>query len=291
MIRYPITRAELEQRISQISPTWLTRARERTEAFRRAGKYEESSSIWGEIKALYMQLQHNKCAYCESRLEGGALGAIQHDLEHYRPKKGVKKWPDPDKHPHRYPFLTGDEWSEGYFLLAYHPLNYVTACKSCNSPLKANYFPIAHARGPQHDEPQALQSESPYLPYPLSDVDDDPETLLTFAGILAEPASQQGQASQRARVTIDFFDLNGRESLRRERAEQLQQLWFALLVARIPPTPEAAELAQSTIARLTHPASPHCNCARSFLRLAQADPAKARAIALAVKDYLDSLVV
>lgn len=288
MIRYPILRDELEQRIRQLSPAWLAKAKKRTEAFRRAGKYDENSSIWSEIKAVYMALQYNKCAYCETRLEGGTLGAIQHDLEHYRPKKRVKKWPDPNK-PSPYPFPTGDEWSEGYFLLAYHPLNYVTACKSCNSPLKANYFPIAHTRGPQSDEPDALRVEQPYLPYPLSDVDTDPEALLTFDGIVVKPASLQRHEARRGQITIDFFELNGRESLRMGRAEQLQQLWFALLIASAPPSPDAAELAQHTIARLTHLASPHCNCVRSFLRLAQQDPTKARAVALAVRDYLDSL--
>ncbi|MCP4397410.1 MAG: hypothetical protein GY801_08960 [bacterium] len=69
MIRYAIVLADLEQRVDAEKATWRTRAAERTDAFVKQGKYGESSSIWSEIKAVYMRLQHEKCAFCERQLE------------------------------------------------------------------------------------------------------------------------------------------------------------------------------------------------------------------------------
>ena len=92
-----------------------------------------------------------------------------------------------------YDFSTGREWDQGYYLLAFHPRNYITACKSCNTPLKSNYFPIAgEQRGPQSDNPAHLASEQPFLIYPLGSLDDDPEEVLTFDGIVPKPAKQSG---------------------------------------------------------------------------------------------------
>ena len=84
MIRYPITLTEIEQRVDAKAPNWRRCARWRTTRLFNKGKYEEKSSIWSEVKPVYMAFQHNKCIYCEQRLEGGPLGTIAHDLEHYR---------------------------------------------------------------------------------------------------------------------------------------------------------------------------------------------------------------
>lgn len=178
MIRIPVTLAELADLITAESATWLERAAERTDEFAQAGAYNESSSIWSQVKGVYMTLQHSKCAYCERQLEDPEYGKIEHDIEHYRPKNPVKKWPTDKIAAERgihYDFPVGDAWPEGYFLLAYHVLNYVTACKVCNTPLKSNFFPIAGDRGPQSDDPLSLQAEQPYLLYPLGDIDANPE--------------------------------------------------------------------------------------------------------------------
>ena len=61
-------------------------------------------------------------AYCERRLEGTPYGTIEHDIEHFRPKKAVEQWP-----PARgaqaprtvWRFRTGTAWADGYYLLAY----------------------------------------------------------------------------------------------------------------------------------------------------------------------------
>lgn len=284
MIRYPIKVSELKALVKQESKTWLQRAKDRTNQFRAIGKYDERSSIWSEIKGVYMKLQHNKCAYCERQLEGPRFGKIEHDLEHYRPKKSVKAWSSSHiNHP------TGQAWSDGYYLLAYHIFNYVAACKVCNTPLKSNYFPISAVRGPQQDNPRLLRSEKPFLIYPLGKIDQDPESLITFDGILPIPKGHWGHRFRRGQVTIEFFQLHRREALLKQRAEQLRALWFALMILESDLDQHAKEFAQSAIENLTSSTAAHCNCNRSFLLLYHQNYAKAKAIAYAIKDYLNSL--
>lgn len=95
MIRYPTSLAELETLIDDEKPGWRERAKERTDGFRAAGKFEESSSIWSEVKGVYMRLQHTKCAFCESKLESIRFGRVEQDVEHFRPKGSVKAWKRP----------------------------------------------------------------------------------------------------------------------------------------------------------------------------------------------------
>lgn len=285
MIRYPVTLDELRALIEAEAPGWLARAAERTERFRRAGRYDEASGIWSEVKKVYMRLQHDKCGYCERQLASEDFGgAIEHDVEHYRPKNGVRRWPSEDV---SYEFSTGEEFQEGYYLLAYHPFNYATACKKCNSPLKASYFPIAGPRGPQSDDPTALREEAPFLIYPLGELDDDPEEVLTFLGVSPVPRAEEGPRRDRARVMIDFFELDRREELWRERAETIVYVFVALRLLRTGGESDR-DLATGVIEQLTSPVSRHTNCARAFRSLYEADPATAEAIAQQAQEYLKS---
>ncbi len=289
MIRYPVKVAKLKALIRSESASWLERAEERTETFRQAGGYCEDSGIWSEVKGVYMKLQCNKCAYCERKLEGRRFGKIEHDIEHYRPKNSVEKWPSEkiavERNIH-YDFSTGDAWAEGYYLLSYNLLNYVTACKVCNTPLKSNFFPIAGERGPQSDNPRHLRSEKPFLIYPLGSIDNDPEELIVFDGIIPKPGKRRGHGFNRAQITIEFFELDARESLLTERAERIAALGMALALEN---NPTHESLARATIAHLTSVSSAHCNCARSFLSLYREDPSRAQRILAAVQEYLLSI--
>lgn len=290
MIRFVTTREELEEAVAQLSGSWLTRAKERADRFRQAGRYDESQGIWSEIKEVYMRLQHNKCAYCERRLAGPPFGNVEHDVEHFRPKSSVRAWPTPAIATSRaisYSFKTGDSADPGYYLLAYSLLNYATACKTCNSPLKSNYFPIAGARNTGAEEPTALMDEEPFLLYPLGSFDADPETVLTFDGIIPVPVEKSGQAARRVKVIVDFFELDTREELRRERSRILVGLWIAQRL-RLFGDPADQSFARQSIANLTAPDSPHTNCARAFLRLIDENPARAGELAREANDYLNS---
>lgn len=289
MIRYPVTPERLDQLIREHDPTWPERARARTDAFRAAGRYDERSGIWGEVKAVYVALQHAKCAYCERRLAGLPYGAIEHDVEHFRPKSEVKRWPGERIARERgiaYDFETGAESREGYYLLAYHPWNYATACKTCNSALKSSYFPVAGRRASGADDPWKLKTEKPFLLYPIGELDEDPETVITFVGLLPVPRARSGHRFRRAQVTIDFFELDTREELLRERAEQIRSFHMAL---RLLETGGAADRAEALGAIEQHkaPYSPHSGCVRAFHALYERDRAEAEEIFALIREYLE----
>jgi len=270
MIRYPVTLAELEQLVDAMDSRWRGKAKKRLAKFKKAKKYNEKSGIWSDIKRVYMDLQHRKCAYCEKQLEGGKYGPIEHDVEHFRPKSSIEAWPLGERAEKlKYTFRTGGKSARGYYLLSYHLLNYCTACKSCNTPLKSNYFPVRKKRGQiDADAPEKLSGEEPFLIYPIGDIDsDDPEDLITFKGVVAVPKAKSGPKNRRARVTIDFFDLNGDRGLDRQRAEQILILAPQLLNAEDPRSPAELEKALKVIEMMQKPWVPHANCVRAFLKL------------------------
>ncbi|HEX2225046.1 MAG TPA: hypothetical protein VHN15_12660 [Thermoanaerobaculia bacterium] len=291
MIRYPIAPEELRRRIREKVPDWLGRAQTKTEAFRQAGKYAEKSeeSIWGEIKEVFLEIQHEKCAYRERKLASRQYGLVEHDVEHYRPKNAVKKWPSKSiakKRKLAYDFPTGEAFAAGYYLLAYQILNYTTSCATCNRPLKSNYFPISGSRGQPSDDPSTLQGEGPFLPHPVGEMDEDPEEILTFLGITAVPKSQDPQRKRRAQVTIDFFALNEREELRYQRAERILDLWIILEGLR-QGNEETRQLAERALKTKLSSASAHTSCARAFVDLYRRDRSRAKELADAALEYLD----
>ena len=273
MIQYPIPEAELRQRIQDLSPRWLTQAAAAHDAFRQTGQYQDGPPNWSDIKQVYMQLQFNKCAYCERELAGFN---IEHDVEHYRPKRGVRAWPTRQDRSERnldYEFSTGEAWDPGYYWLAYEPLNYMTACKSCNSTLKRNYFPIAATRGDPSQDVRALnQREQPDLIYPIGPVDEDPEALIGFLGPLAVPRHRAGPKHRRARVTIDFFRLNERDLLLKQRARRIVMVGLVMQNSDMSVSDRKKRLDG-----LCERNQPHTACTRAFRALWLQDEAKAKA--------------
>ena len=137
MIRYDIDPEDLRARVERHRPGWIDRADARTDTFRQAGGYRERQSIWSEVKPVFMSLQGNKCCFCERKFESGELGRHELDVEHFRPKKNVKRYRLPRSLITEGISLTPPPAANtGYYLLAYHLLNYAAACKACNSGLK-----------------------------------------------------------------------------------------------------------------------------------------------------------
>ncbi len=272
MIRYPVSRADLEESIRGESRTWLEDARAKTEGFRGLRRYEEEAGTWSKIKGAFIKLQHGKCAYCESKRGEDDESKIEHDVEHFRPKSQVRAWP-PKKRKLKYPFALGEADKTGYYLLAYNVFNYAVTCKTCNSIYKSNYFPIAgKARVVDLDDPQELAREEPFLIYPLGDLDDDPEDLITFDGLAPRPRYAAGQKHDRARVTIDFFNLAQRSDLLLTRALILRALYWAVADLRASKDPRRREDAQLVVDLALSPELPHTNCARSFYAVCMQDP-------------------
>jgi len=267
MIRYAATEAEIEAGVNALDENWLTNAQTRTDAFVAGGRYDETGPIWSKVKPVFMALQYNKCIFCERQYENVEdYGKIEFDLEHFRPKSSVKSWPGTDQAGLNYGFPTGGADARGYYWLAYKLGNYAASCKSCNSDLKSNYFPVEGARLPALASPQDLLGELPLLCYPLGDWDEDPEALVTFVATTAVPAVQEESHSRRrGQVIIDLFQLNDREVLHRERARMIILLGGSLrnIEAGVD-DPEDHELVNELA---TRPVYPHAGCLRAFQRL------------------------
>lgn len=280
MIRYTITEAALVDAIEATRPGWSQRAANRTAGFVSAGAFSDTSPIWSEIKDVYRWLQHHKCAYCERPLPQ-QHGAVEHDIEHFRPKSRVKPWRKPRGPIARAQQKIGNGRPNGYHWLAYHPLNYATSCKVCNSALKADRFPIfgtalTTVAAPPPGPETLNESERPALLYPISEIDRDPEELLTFEGHVAVPRpGLDAIGTLRAQVNIAFFDLNGRSDLIRERARVVRDVFTAFDTLH-------NDLRENRRARATRDLDACCEdrypfaaCARAFRKLCEHDPERA----------------
>lgn len=254
MIRIPVDPAALIAAIDEISPKWRSKAETRTKKFRELGKYDEKSAIWSEIKPVFRRLQHQKCAFCERLLAGEPHGAVEHDLEHYRPKGAAKPW----SHPDIPAAWHGPGRQGGYYWLAYDPANYATACKVCNSSLKADHFPIEGPEGAVDQTPAELASERPLLPYPLGTIDQDPAEILTFTALVAVPvhADPDRREHRRGAVAVAFFALNAREELLRDRAVVICRIFEAFERIHSPRRPEDPAWGAEDLALLTADAAP-----------------------------------
>lgn len=291
MIRYPIRPRQWRDMIDAVAPRWRTRADERTETNRQLDRFDGRSGIWSEIKRAYMELQGFKCGFCERRLEKSRYGNVEHDVEHYRPKSRVRAWPSARIAEERdldYDFPVGPASDRGYFLLAYHVENYLMACKTCNTALKSDYFPVSRARRVNGGTPRTMRAEKPFLIYPIGTVDEDPENLITFEGILPVPVGTRGHKRRRAEVTIDFFALDRREVLLEERAEKILALHIAMASLNHADAAVRAG-ADLLVERMIDRRSSHANCARVHHDLVLSDPARASEIARGVLEYLESL--
>jgi len=291
MIRYPILESQLRKRVEELRPGWLARSAALTEGFRTAREYNEESGIWSQIKVAYMDLQGFKCGFCERRLEKSRFGNVEHDVEHFRPKAKVKKWPSDSERTERgidFGFPLGDDEDKGYYLLAYELENYLISCKTCNTRLKANYFPVSSARSVDRDRSRALDDEKPFLLYPIGARDTDPEKVITFRGILPIPAASRGHLRRRGEVTIRFFELDTREVLLEERAETILRLHLAMSAVGHPDA-MTSRAASTSIDWMVNRLSPHASCARSFHDLWLSDNVLAREFAEGALAYLESV--
>lgn len=275
MIRYDCEPAGISAQVADLDAKWEGKAEKETKALIKAGCFPPGSkTIWSLVKPAFMAVQHNKCIYCEKQLANSTYGTIEWDLEHFRPKSTVASWPDAARHADlQYTFATGDASATGYYWLAYSLGNYAASCKVCNSTFKHIYFPVAGARGPVPAQPEALFAEEPFLCLPLGSGDEDPENLIRFVVTTAIPAADNGPLRDRGQVIIDFFGLNKRDDLHRERAQMIGLLGNALANRA---DGHGREVDERIIARMEGDNIPHANCVRSFRRLWETDEPLAR---------------
>lgn len=279
MIRYKFTEAELiedikaDDAVKGRKQPWLDKAKKLTKELKNKPT-KKIAPQWSEIKSVYTKRQHGKCAFCERLLGAHELTSVEFDVEHFRPKNAVKAWPATNiiaelKLTADFPRSSGK--GKGYRFLAYHHLNYASSCKTCNSRLKANFFPIAGKHDFTGDDPVKLQKrEQPYLVYPLGDFDDDPEEVISFQGYMAVPHPKPltPYHHDRGRVTIAFFRLNEeRDDILELRAKQLEDLFTKLELIEAGTSKTRRKELWDDIQRLKDEASHHAGCVRSLLNL------------------------
>lgn len=255
-------------------------------------------ALWSQIKPVYVRIQggSGKCAFCERLLGADEVAAYESDVEHFRPKKGVTPWPPSEPigqtpYPADLPNSKGK--GNGYRHLPYHELNYIVACKTCNTRCKANYFPVAGRHSFAAKSPVALRNkEKPYLIYPLGGMDDDPETLITFVGCKAVPAKPKSDTYNwnRARISIAFFLLNDparEDQLILERATRLDLLGHKIETFE-KSSASNRDAAWDEVKAEGAASQPHAGCVRAMIRLYARDAITARKLIADARTYRSS---
>ncbi|MDQ1350131.1 MAG: hypothetical protein QG657_432 [Acidobacteriota bacterium] len=177
-----------------------------------------SSNNYGHadvLKQLKDEIYHGKCSYCESKSEH--VAALQ--VEHFRPKKELKK----EKQ--------GDESHNGYYWLGYEWSNLLLGCPKCNGKGgKSTRFPISGKRvydgSPfdssgeidSFDRTRLIATNSPLIdekPLLLNPEYDEPGDHLEFDNL-----GQIKGITERGDATIKICKLN-RDALYMERQKVL----------------------------------------------------------------------
>ena len=288
MIRYGAATAQrISNDVAAHDPGWLAKARQRTLDLIAAGKYVKASSLWGDIKLVYMKLQHFKCIFCERPLAQAEAGSMEQDVEHFRPKSSIKAWPPRESKLYTdFTGRTGGASTSAYYWLAYDLSNYAASCKPCNTIRKSNFFPIAGVRGTTVQTTRQLNAlERPYLIFPLIE---DPEELITFEGIVAVARHSAGSRRDRALVTIDLLDLNGRGELIEDRFRTISAILPWTRMMRIGARAER-ENAVRMIQTYISDSAPQAACARAFLKLIRDDPQAASRVFLEAQRKVEEM--
>lgn len=158
--------------------------------------------IYGDssVKQTLIEVQHDKCCFCESY-----VGSIAHgDVEHFRPKGGFKSSPEEALQ------------TPGYYWLAYAYDNLYFVCQVCNQSYKKNYFPLSDAtkRVRSHHQAANIKDENPMI---LNPGEDDPEVHIFFNREVPVGITDKGTC------TIDRIGLD------REKLNNHRMRWLTLL--------------------------------------------------------------
>jgi uncharacterized protein (TIGR02646 family) len=144
-------RPEIEHLIPQLEAAKEEVASE-TDPERRADIIRRNRHCWTAFREAFDRFSHGKCWYVECKNPG-----TDDDIDHYRPKSGVKEAPD---HP-------------GYYWLAFEWTNLRLSCHRANRPRvnvetgdtggKAEHFPLINPSARAFGPADHLTSEIPAL--------------------------------------------------------------------------------------------------------------------------------
>jgi uncharacterized protein (TIGR02646 family) len=201
-----------------------------------------------EVKTALRLAQHDKCAFCESRITHIDYGTI----EHFRPKAGSKQ-------------NSADELLQpGYFWLAYDWENLFFACSLCNEQFKQNLFPLQNPQKRARSHHDDLTQEKPLLIDPSKET---PTEWIEFPPSQPDCPAPRNK-SRRGRKTIKVFGLD-REELNEMRRDCLNDLKVFVklrekLRKEVPTDPMLGEI-EAAISRKIHPSSEFSAMCRAYL--------------------------
>lgn len=181
-----------------------------------------------EVREALTRLFFRKCAYCES-----IYAATQPvDVEHWRPKRGVKPWDGP-----------GRSW--GYYWLAADWSNLLASCIDCNRERehviepemtrkvlgKGNRFPLAPGSFRATRDGDDVNHEVPLLLNPYTD---DPSRALELGpkGVL-RARLENGAPHPKGEASIEGYALNRTELVQERQALLLRMDHHVNLVRRL----------------------------------------------------------
>ena len=262
----------IKNQVDTLAPTWCSRAKKRSREINKKAVYAEKTSIWSEVKPVFMYLQRNRCIYCDRHIASLRVGSVEHDLEHYRPKGRVTE--EDGSH------------TNGYYWLAYDFENFAVACKTCNQGLKMDRFPILGTRGVALANVTTLnQTELPMLIFPMVD---NPDEYMIFDGVTPKPKFKRGLKYKRAKITIDFFRLadSEREELHDARTLAIVLLWNSIRTIELSTDIAEREQNLELIKSMCSPEFPHSMCTKFFYALVKSNREKARDYFLQAHKYV-----
>jgi uncharacterized protein (TIGR02646 family) len=193
------------------------------------------------VKDALRNAQHDKCAFCESKISHIAYG----DIDHVRPKAGYQqRRGGPLKRP-------------GYYWLAYTWENLLLVCEICNRREKKSLFPLEkgskRARSPQH----RIENEQVLFVDPSRE---DPGQHLTFR----EHVMIAANGSKRGRITRRGLDLNRPELKARREALLSQVRMLHELFVELPGS-SFREKATTVLRQMASPAAEYSAMVRAYL--------------------------
>lgn len=194
--------------------------------------FDLNSGIYGHrsVKKLLLEGQSGKCCYCERKILPSDFG----DVEHFRPKRGVRSR------------SSRALLRPGYYWLAYDWGNLLVSCGVCNTGWKMSHFPLRNERHRARSHGDALDRETPVLVDPASE---DPRDHIRYDGDSPYARTERGQ------TTIEILGLR-RGDLREVRKDLLDTLTLLrTLVIRLGPGDPDAAAAEARLAALARPSS------------------------------------
>lgn len=206
-------------------------------------KFSFDSEIYAHdtVKRALLAAQHDKCAFCESKITHISYG----DVEHFRPKAGYRQ--------NNSEALS----TPGYYWLAYEWDNLLLSCQLCNQRYKKNLFPLvdpATRATSHHDD---LTQETPLFIQPAAD---HPEQYISFRREIPYAINDNARGESTIKsLGLDRTTLNER---RLDRYEVLRHLY--ILIQLDPSAPESVE-AQAYLARVTLDSAEYANMAKAAL--------------------------